>query len=72
LGSGKQRAEEGKDLPVQEGSIGLLNNIFLNLANLVPLLCVWNSPGLLDLAQFFKTIIEALAIKQIDREGTQR
>lgn len=57
--------------PVQEGPVGLLDHVFLSLANLVPLLCVGNSPGLLDLAQFFKAIIEALATKRVEREVTQ-
>lgn len=57
--------------PVQEGPIGLLDHVFLSLANLVPLLCVGNSPGLLDLAQFFEAVIEALATKRVEREATQ-
>lgn len=58
--------------PVQKGPVGLLDYVFLSLANLVPLLCVGNSQGFLDLAQFFKAIIEALATKKVEREVAQR
>lgn len=57
--------------PVQKGPIGLLDNAFLSLSNLVPLLCVWNGPGLLNLAQFFKAIIESLATKQVGRRDQE-
>lgn len=61
----------GVGSPVQKGPIGLLDNVFLSLSNLVSLLCVWNGPGLLNLAQFFKSIIESLTSKQ-GRGGTKR
>lgn len=61
------RAREGVGSPVQKGPIGLLDNVFLSLSNLVSLLCVWNGPGLLNLAQFFKSIIESLTSKQVGR-----
>lgn len=57
--------------PVQKGPIGLLDNVFLSLSNLVPLLCVWNGPGLLNLAQFFKAIIESLTTKQVGRRDQE-
>lgn len=57
--------------PVQKGPIGLLDNVFLSLSNLVPLLCVWNGPGLLNLAQFFKAIIESLTTKQVRKRDQE-
>lgn len=56
---------------MQKGPIGLLDNGFLSLSNLVPLLCVWNGPGLLNLAQLFKAIIEALITKQVGRRDQE-
>lgn len=49
---------------MQKGPVGLPDNVLLSLANLVSLFHVRNSPGLLDLAQFFKAIIETLAAKK--------
>lgn len=57
---------------MQKGPVGLLNNVFLGLADLVPLLRVGNSPGLLYLAQFFQAIVEALVTKTVETEVTQR
>lgn len=54
---------------MQKDPIGLLDDVFLGLANLVSLFCIWNGPGLLDLAQFFEAIVEALVIKVAEREG---
>lgn len=74
LESGQQRAwggGGGMGSPVQKGPIGLLDNVFLSLSNLVPLLCVWNGPGLLNLAQLFKAIIESLTTKQAGRRDQE-
>lgn len=50
---------------MQKGPVGLLDNVFLSLPDPVPLLCVRNSPGLLDLAQLLKAVIEALATEKV-------
>lgn len=57
---------------MQKGPVGLLHDVFLGLADLVSLLCVGNGPGLLDLAQFFKAIVEALAAQKVEKEVTRR
>lgn len=57
--------------PVQKGPIGLLDNVFLSLSNLVSLLCVWNGPGLLKPAQLFESIIEPLTAKQVGRRDQE-
>lgn len=63
---------QAQDSPVQKGPVGLLHDVFLGLADLVSLLCVGNGPGLLDLAQFFKAIVEALAAQKVEKEVTRR
>lgn len=57
---------------MQKGPVGLPDDVLLRLADLVPLLGVGDSPGLLDLAQLFKAIIEALATETVVREATRR
>ena len=56
---------------MQKGPVGLLDNVFLSLSNLVSLLCVWNSPDLLNLAQLFESIIEPLATTQVGRRDQE-
>lgn len=57
---------------MQKGPIGLLDDAFLSLSDLVPLLRVWDGPGLLNLAQFFEPIIESLTTKQGGRKKGSR
>lgn len=51
--------------PVQEGTIGLFDNSFLCPADFVPLLHVWDCPGLLDLTQLLQPIIETLFTEKL-------
>lgn len=54
-----------KILLVQEGTIGLFHNSFLCPADFVPLLHVWDCPGLLDLTQLLQPIIETLSKEKL-------
>lgn len=54
--------------PVQEGTIGLFHNSFLCPADFVPLLHVWDCPGLLDLTQLLQPIIETLSKVQLSEQ----